>query len=97
MIVDCVRKEFKIYEKIGGYVLPGHFIEFCIQIRCFPVSGAKRKIDFSFQPKKGVLVLKLTGSLERGESYETYQSIPVEGKIDGKTRVEITLTDKPEK
>ena len=50
-----------------------------------------------YQPKKGVLVLKLTGSLERGESYETYQSIPVEGKIDGKTRVEITLTDKPEK
>lgn len=47
-----------------------------------------------YQPKKGVLVLKLTGSLERGESFETYQSIPVEGKIDGKTRVEITLTEK---
>ena len=50
-----------------------------------------------YQPKKGVLVLKLTGSLERGESFETYQSIPVEGKIDGKTRVDITLTDKEEK
>ena len=47
-----------------------------------------------YQPKKGVLVLKLTGSLERGESFETYQSIPVEGKIDGKTRVEINLTEK---
>lgn len=50
-----------------------------------------------YQPKKGVLVLKLIGSLERGESFETYQSIPVEGKIDGKTRVEITLTDKEDK
>ena len=50
-----------------------------------------------YQPKKGVLVLKLTGSLERGESFETYQSIPVEGKIDGKTRVEITLTEKSDR
>ena len=31
--------------------------------------------------------------LERGESYETYQSIPVEAKITGKTTVEITLTE----
>lgn len=46
-----------------------------------------------YQPKKGVIVLKLTGSLERGESYETYQSIPVEAKITGKTTVEITLTE----
>ena len=59
--------------------------------------GADGVTLLKYQPKKGVLVLKLTGSLERGESYETYQSIPVEGKIDGKTRVEITLTDKPEK
>ena len=36
-------------------------------------------------------------SLERGESFETYQSIPVEGKIDGKTRVEITLTEKSDR
>lgn len=33
-----------------------------------------------YQPKKGVMVWKLTGSLERGESCETYQSIPVEAK-----------------
>ena len=46
-----------------------------------------------YQPKKGVIVLKLTGSLERGGSYETYQSIPVEAKITGKTTVEITLTE----
>lgn len=50
-----------------------------------------------YQPKKGVIVLKLAGSLERGDSYETYQSIPVEAKITGKTTVEITLTDKEEK
>ncbi len=47
-----------------------------------------------YQPKKGVMVLKLAGSLERGESFEAYHSIPVEGKIDGKTTVEITLTEK---
>ncbi len=55
--------------------------------------GADGVTLLKYQPKKGVLVLKLTGSLERGESYETYQSIPVEGKMDGKTRVEITLTE----
>ena len=59
--------------------------------------GADGVTLLKYQPKKGVLVLKLTGSLERGESFETYQSIPVEGKVDGKTRVEITLTDKEEK
>lgn len=47
-----------------------------------------------YQPKKGVMVLKMEGSLERGQSYETYQSIPVEAKADGKTKVEITLTEK---
>ncbi len=55
--------------------------------------GADGVTLLKYQPKKGVLVLKLTGSLERGESYETYQSIPVEGKMDGKTGVEITLTE----
>ncbi|MDE6567855.1 MAG: DNRLRE domain-containing protein, partial [Lachnospiraceae bacterium] len=55
--------------------------------------GADGVTLLKYQPKKGVIVLKLTGSLERGESYETYQSIPVEGKMDGKTRVEITLTE----
>lgn len=55
--------------------------------------GADGVTLLKYQPKKGVLVLKLIGSLERGESFETYQSIPVEGKIDGKTRVEITLTE----
>ena len=59
--------------------------------------GSDGVMLLKYQPKKGVLVLKLTGSLERGESFETYQSIPVEGKIDGKTRVDITLTDKEEK
>ena len=59
--------------------------------------GADGVTLLKYQPKKGVLVLKLIGSLERGESHETYQSIPVEGKIDGKTRVEITLTEKEEK
>ncbi len=38
--------------------------------------------------------MQLTGSLERGETYETYQSIPVEAKVDGKTVVEITLEEK---
>ena len=56
--------------------------------------GADGVTLLKYQPKKGVLVLKLTGSLERGESFETYQSIPVEGKIVGKTRVEINLTEK---
>lgn len=55
--------------------------------------GADGVTLLKYQPKKGVLVLKLTGSLERGESFETYQSIPVEGKIDGKTRVEITWVE----
>ena len=45
-----------------------------------------------YQPKKGVMVLKLTGSLERGESYEAYHSIPVEAAADGKTEVEIIRT-----
>ena len=56
--------------------------------------GADSVTLLKYQPKKGVMVLKLTGSLERGESYETYQSIPVEAKKSGKTTVEITLTDK---
>lgn len=56
--------------------------------------GAGGVTLLKYQPKKGVLVLKLTGSLERGESFEAYHSIPVEGKMDGKTRVEITLTEK---
>ncbi len=47
-----------------------------------------------YQPKKGVMVLKLTGSLEQGDSYEAYQSVPIEAKIDGKTTVEMTLTEK---
>ena len=47
-----------------------------------------------YQPKKGVMVLKLTGSMERGNSCETYQSVPVEAKMDGKTTVEITLTER---
>lgn len=47
-----------------------------------------------YQPDKGVVVMKLEGSLERGQSYETYQSIPVEVKADGKTKVEITLMEK---
>ena len=54
--------------------------------------GADGVTLLKYQPKKGVIVLKLTGSLERGGSYETYQSIPVEAKITGKTTVEITLT-----
>ncbi len=47
-----------------------------------------------YQPKKGVMVLKLTGSLEQGKSFETYHSVPVEAKVDGKTTVKITLTEK---
>lgn len=58
--------------------------------------GADGVTLLKYQPRKGVMVLKLTGSLERGESYEAYQSIPVEGKKDGKTKVEITLTEKSE-
>ena len=46
-----------------------------------------------YQPKKGVMVWKLTGSLERGESCETYQSIPVEAKKDGKTEIAYTMTE----
>ena len=46
-----------------------------------------------YQPKKGVLVWKLTGSLERFESCETYQSIPVEAKKDGKTEIAYTMTE----
>ena len=55
--------------------------------------GADGVTLLKYQPKKGVIVLKLTGSLERGGSYETYQSMPVEAKITGKTTVEITLTE----
>ena len=55
--------------------------------------GADGVTLLKYQPKKGVIVLKLTGSLERGGSYETYQSIPVEAQITGKTTVEITLTE----
>lgn len=56
--------------------------------------GADGVTLLKYQPKKGVMVLKLTGSLERGESFEAYQSVPVEAKADGKTTVEITLTEK---
>ncbi len=56
--------------------------------------GADGVTLIKYQPKKGVMVLQLTGSLERGESYETYQSVPVEAKTDGKTAVEITLQEK---
>lgn len=59
--------------------------------------GADGVTLLKYQSKKGVLVLKLTGSLERGESFETYQSIPVEGKKDGKTKVEIALTEKSDR
>ena len=52
--------------------------------------GADGVTLLKYQPKKGVMVLKLTGSLERGESYETYHSIPVEGK----TTVEITVEER---
>lgn len=55
--------------------------------------GADGVTLLKYQPKKGVMVLKLTGNLERGESYETYHSIPVVGKIDGKTTVEITVEE----
>ena len=47
-----------------------------------------------YQPKKGVMVLQLTGSLERGESFEAYQSVPVEAEVDGKTTVEVTVVEK---
>lgn len=58
--------------------------------------GADGVTLLKYQPKKGVIVLKLSGSLERGESFETYQSVPVEAKVTGKTAVEITLTEKKE-
>ena len=58
--------------------------------------GADGVTLLKYQSNKGVMVLKLTGSLERGETYETYQSIPVVGLINGKTDVEITLTEKDE-
>ncbi len=56
--------------------------------------GADGVTLLKYQPKKGIMVMQLTGSLERGETYETYQSIPVEAKVDGKTVVEITLEEK---
>ncbi|MCM1223570.1 MAG: DNRLRE domain-containing protein [Lachnospiraceae bacterium] len=56
--------------------------------------GADGTTLLKYQPKKGVVVFQLAGSLERGESHEAYQSIPVEAKVDGKTKVEITLTEK---
>ncbi len=58
--------------------------------------GAGGVTLLKYQPRKGVMVMKLTGSLEQGKSFEAYQSIPVEGKKDGKTRVEITLEEKTE-
>lgn len=58
--------------------------------------GAEGVTLLKYQPKKGVMVLKLAGSMERGESYETYQSVPMEAKFSGKTTVEITLTEKGE-
>ena len=39
-------------------------------------------------------MLQLAGSLERGESFEAYQSVPVEAKVDGKTTVEVTVAEK---
>lgn len=55
--------------------------------------GAEGVTLLKYQPKKGVMVWKLTGSLERGESCETYQSIPVEAKKDGKTEIAYTMTE----
>ena len=56
--------------------------------------GADGVTLLRYQPKKGVMVLKLTGSLEQGEFYQAYQSVPVEAKGNGKTAVEITLMEK---
>lgn len=56
--------------------------------------GADGVTLLKYQPQKGVVVMKLAGSLERGETFEAYHSIPVEAKMDGKTTVEITLTEK---
>ena len=55
--------------------------------------GAEGVTLLKYQPKKGVMVWKLTGSLERGESCETYQSIPIEAKKDGKTEIAYTMTE----
>ncbi len=54
---------------------------------CVPDEGADGVTLLKYQPQKGVMVLQLTGSLERGESFEAYQSVPVEAEVDGKTTV----------
>lgn len=44
-----------------------------------------------YNPKKGVIVFKLSGSLEQGETYEVCQSVTVEAKISGKIKVGMSV------
>lgn len=50
-----------------------------------------------YQPKKGLMVLELKNNLEQGTSYEAYQSVPVEAKIDGTVQIKISLSEKEKK
>ena len=46
-----------------------------------------------YQPKKGVMVLELMGSMEQGNTCEACQSIPVKALKNTKTKVEISMAD----
>ncbi len=47
-----------------------------------------------YQPKKRRYGSKVDRKHGTREFCETYQSVPVEAKMDGKTTVEITLTER---
>lgn len=55
--------------------------------------GADGVTLLKYQPKKGVIDAETDRKSGAGRILETYQSIPVEAKITGKTTVEITLTE----
>lgn len=48
----------------------------------------------SYEPEKGIMVLKLRGKMEQGDTFEAYQSIPVTGLKDGSTVVEMQVEKK---
>ncbi|MCH5252903.1 MAG: DNRLRE domain-containing protein [Lachnospiraceae bacterium] len=48
----------------------------------------------SYSEEKGVMVIKLRGKMEAGDTYEAFQSVPVEALKDKKTVVEMQIEKK---
>lgn len=46
-----------------------------------------------YSEKRGVMIVKLNTKMESGDTKEAYQSIPVEGLVNGKTTVEMQVEE----